>query len=109
MSEKNLNPYFDPDEVVISKDHLRQIIDAILDQWKKNPQKNWIQIKALQTFRLSLRLQSDETISHVFKSIIKVTNEMQMLNAMLRLRDEAPSTQQLLDLTIRRLNEGKIV
>ena len=109
MSEKEVNPYFDPDEVTITKDHLRKIIDAILTQWRKNKQANWIQIKALETFRLSLRLQNDETIGHVFKSIIRVTNEMQMLNAMLRMRKEAPSTDQLLQLTLKRLNEGKIV
>ena len=36
MADKKVNPYFDPDEVRLTKEQLRQIIDSILEQWKKN-------------------------------------------------------------------------
>jgi len=43
---ETINPYFDPDEVRLTKDHIRLIINAVIKRWKKNKSANMIQIKA---------------------------------------------------------------
>ena len=48
---------------------------------------------ALEAFRLSLRFQSDDSISEVVKSIVEMVNEMQTYNAMLRMKKENPTTR----------------
>jgi len=105
---ETINPYFDPDEVKLTKDHIRLIINAVIKRWKKNKSANMIQIKALEAFRVSLRLQSDENIEEIFKAIIVCVNEMQMMNAMLRMKEERPTTDQLLAIVQKRIERGDI-
>ena len=100
-----VSPYFDPDEVVITKPILREIIDAIVERWKQQPDKHRIQITALQMFKASLRLQSDEAIAAIFRAIVATVNEMQQYNAMLRMEKEMPTTRELADLAISRIRE----
>lgn len=98
------NPaYFDPDNIVITKQHLHKMIDVIIKRWEKDNQKHFWQIKALQTFRLSLRFQSDEAISEVVKNIIIFVNKMQEANAILTMKQQLPKTGELVDLIAKKL------
>lgn len=106
---KEYQPYFDPDKIVLKKVHLKKIIDAVIIRWQKNTSKHRWQIKALQAFRFSLRIQSDESIELIFKELIKVLNEMQYLNSLMVLKDEFPSTDMLLDLTLKKIDVGEFV
>ena len=100
------NPaYFDPDNIVITKDHLYKMINVIIKRWQKDEKKHFWQIKALQTFRLSLRLQDDEAISEVIKSIIIFVNKMQEANAILTMRKQFPKTNDLVDMIAAKLEK----
>ena len=103
-----MNPYFNPDELKLDKDILRNIINAIIQRWKKGYRPPRIAIKALEAFRISLRFYSDEQINSIFNSIIICTNEMQMINAMARMKDEMPSTKTLSDMVIKKLENGEL-
>jgi len=107
MSDK-FNPYFDPEEIVITKPILRKIINGIINRWKKTQGKGFFGIKGLEGFRLSLRFQSDEEIQETFASIILCVNEMQMINAMMKLRGEMPKTDVLADMVLKKLENGEI-
>lgn len=105
MSNK-FNPYFDPDEIVITKDILYKIIDATINRWKKQPKRHFFQIKGMQLFRSSLYFQKEEGIAAIVKAIIIVVNKMQMYNAMLRLKNENPSTEVLANMAIDEIERG---
>ena len=107
MSNK-FNPYFNPDEIKLDKEILRKIINAIIDHWQKGEKPPFFAIKALKVFRVSLRFYSDEQLNSIFKSIIVCTNEMQMINAMCRMRNEMPSTKALSEMVIKKLENGEL-
>ena len=100
------SPYFDPDEIVFTKPIMRDLINAVIARWKNSDTKHRTQIMALEAFRVSLRFQTDASIAEVVKSIIEMVNEMQMLNAMLKLKKEYPSTRELADLAIQKIRGG---
>lgn len=103
---KKHNPaYFDPDAIVIKKAHLYKMIDVIINRWKMDEKKHFWQIKAMQTFRLSLRIQSDESIEEVIKSIIIFVNKMQEANAILTMREQMPKTGDLVDMIANKLEK----
>ena len=102
------SPYFDPDEIVLGKAIMRDLINAIIARWKKKPGKHRVQIVALETFRLSLRFQSDESVQEIVKSIVVMVNEMQTYNALLKMKNEMPTTRQLADLAILKIRTGLI-
>lgn len=104
----DFNPYFNPDELTLDKDILRDIINAIIGRWKQGNKPPKIAIKALEAFRISLHFYSDEQVNAIFKSIITVTNEMQMINAMSRMKNEMPTTKVLSDMVIRKLENGEL-
>lgn len=100
------NPaYFNPDDVVITKEHLYKMINVIIARWQKDEKKHFWQIKALQTFRLSLRFQSDEAIAEVIKSIILFVNKMQEANAILTMKEQHPKTSDLVDMIAKKLEK----
>ena len=105
MTDK-FSPYFDPDEIVLTKAILRDLINALIARWQEKPQKHRVQIMALETFRLSLRFQSDESVAEIIKSIVTMVNEMQMYNALMKLKDEMPTTRQLADMAIHKIRNG---
>lgn len=104
---RKFTPYFDPDEVVLTKHMIQDLCDAIIHRWKKDKKKHFWQISGLQTFKLSLHAQSDEAINEVMRAIITFVNDLQRYNAMLRLKGEMPKMEDLVDLTIRQIREGK--
>lgn len=100
------NPaYFNPDDIVIKKIHLEKMINVIIKRWQLDEKKHFWQIKALQTFRLSLRFQSDEAISEVIKSIIIFVNKMQEANAILTMKKQLPKTADLVDMIAAKLEK----
>ena len=100
------NPaYFNPDDIVITKDHLHKMINVIIKRWQMDEKKHFWQIKALQTFRLSLRFQSDDAISEVIKSIILFVNRMQEANAILTMKEQHPKTSDLVDMIANKLEK----
>lgn len=104
----SINPYFDPDEIKLDKPILRNIMNAVIKRWKSGKKPPRIAIKALEAFRVSLHFYSDEQVNAIFKSIIICTNEMQMINAMARLKKEQPTTKVLSDMVIRKLENGEL-
>jgi len=103
-----MNPYFDPDEIIITKEILRKIINGIINRWKKTQGTGFFGIKGLEAFRLSLRFQSDSEIQETFSSIIICVNEMQMINAMMKLKGEMPKTEVLADMVLKKLESGEL-
>lgn len=101
-------PPFDPDELYLTKPQLIQIIEAIRNRWKKNKKSNWMFIQAITAFKVSLNLIPDDTISAIFKDILKATNELSTLNQMQRLKGEMPKTQDMVDLVEKKIERGDL-
>jgi len=106
--KKEFSPYFDPDQLVLTKDMIRNIINAIIRRWRSGDKPPFWAIKALEAFRISLRFYSDAEINTIFKSIITCVNEMQMLNAMARMKNEMPTTKELADMVVHKMNSGEM-
>lgn len=105
MTHKKFSPYFDPDQIVLTKPILIKFINKAISKWEKAEKKHFWQIKALEAFRLSLRFQSDEAIEAVMKGVVEFVNDMQTTNAMLILKDEMPSTEQLANIALKKFEE----
>lgn len=108
MTEKSINPYFDPDVIIITKDILRKFINALIKRWKKTQGHTFFGVKGLEGFRLSLRFQSDEEVQETMSSIIKFVNEMQLINSMMVLRGDMPKAEVLADMAIKKIESGDL-
>ena len=104
-----VSPYFDPDEIILTKPIIRKIINGIIERWKVTQGRGFFGIKGLEAFRLSLRFQTDDEIKEIFSSIIRCVNEMQMVNAMLKMKGENPKTEELADMILKKLDSGELL
>lgn len=101
-------PTFDPDELVLTKPQILLLLNAIKRRWKKNKRGNILHLAAITAFITSLHLLDDETLKTIWKDIINATNEMITLNQMNRMKGEIPKTQDMVDLVIKKIENGDL-
>lgn len=108
MNDKPISPYFDPDEIVITKSIVFDFIDGLTDYWKKHKLKNAKNITTLLIWRGSLSLMGDDSVQFIFKTFIKFANKMQEINGLMKMRNEIPNAEILTKIALEKLREGKI-
>ena len=50
---------FNPDELVLSKDDVLDLLDGIESRWKKNKKDNWKLLLSLEGMKVYIRFSSD--------------------------------------------------
>ncbi len=69
------------DKIVVRKQDILLILDAIGDQWKKSRLKNVDYLLALGSFKLGIHMQRDKTVSKIFGDMIRAINALQQMGA----------------------------
>lgn len=72
---------FNPDELVLSKADVLELLGGIENRWSKNKKDNWKLLLSLEGMKVYIRMSSDETIKAIWSEIVKGFNELLMENS----------------------------
>ncbi len=96
MSENNIIQ-FDPDELVLKKKDIIQMMDSIADRWKQDRRSNAKFIISIEAMKLGIRFTSEQTITKLWGEIIKGFNELLYENAIAKAKGENETWSQTLE------------
>ena len=77
----NKKPMFDPDQLVLSKEDVLQMLDAIKSRWSKNKKDNFKLLLSIEGMKVYIRMSSDETIKAIWTEILNGFNELLIENS----------------------------
>ncbi len=103
--------FFDPDRFNLSKEQILLVISAIGKRWSKSKLakfKNSRYILALELIKLGIRSTDEKIIQDIWHDMIVGFNELIRLNDETRMRGEFPKMEELLDLTLKKLESGEL-
>jgi len=69
------------EKIIIRKQDLFMILDAIAEQWKKSRLRNADYLLAINCMKMGMHMQSDRSIEKIFGDMIKAVNALQQLGA----------------------------
>ena len=107
MTEK----FFDPDRFNLSKQQILLVISAIGKRWTKSKLarfKNSRYVLALELIKIGIRTTDEKVIQDIWHDMIVGFNELIRLNDETRMRGEFPKMEELLDLTLEKLESGEL-
>jgi hypothetical protein len=107
MTEETL----DPDKFNLSKAQVILIINAIGKRWTKSTTarlKNSKYIISLEAMKIAINLTPEEVIQEIWKDMLMGINELMRLNDMERMKQEFPNTQAMIDIVIKKLEDGTL-
>jgi len=87
MSENNVLQ-FDPDELVLTKKDIMEMMDSIADRWKQDKRSNAKFIISIEAMKLGIRFTSEETLTKLWGEILRGFNELLYENAMAKAKGE---------------------
>jgi len=108
--DKN-RPAFDPDKFNITKEQMIMIFSAIEKRWTKSKiqtLKNSKYVIALEATKLAIGWTDEEVLKEIWKDIIFGFNTLIRLNDEARMRGEYPDMNDLLDITLKKLESGEL-
>ncbi len=79
MSKPKLG--FDPDELVLTKQDVLQMLNSIEKRWSKNKKNNWKLILSINGMKAYISFSSEETIKAIWSEIVKGFNELLIENS----------------------------
>lgn len=80
MSKPKLG--FDPDELVLTKQDVLQMLNSIENRWSKNKKNNWKLILSINGMKAYISFSSEETIKAIWSEIVKGFNELLIENSL---------------------------
>ena len=107
MTEK----FFDPDRFNLSKQQILLVISAIGKRWTKSKLarfKNSRYVLALELIKIGIRTTDEKVIQDIWHDMIVGFNELIRLNDESRMKNEFPKMEELLDLTLKKLESGEL-
>ncbi len=88
---------FDPDQLVLSKRDITEMMDSISKRWSKNKSSNYKFIISIEAMKIGIRLMDENTVGLIWKEIINGFNELMYENAMAKARGENESWSKTLE------------
>lgn len=79
---------FDPDELMLSKKDILEMMDSIEDRWKKNNKSNVQFIISMEAMKVGIRLTKEEVITKIWFEIVNGFNELLYENAISKAKGE---------------------
>ena len=73
---------FDPNQLVLSKEDMLDLLGGIESRWKKNKKDNWKLILSIKGMKEYIGLSSEETIKAIWSKIVKGSNELPVENSL---------------------------
>ncbi len=107
MSQEKL----DPDKFNLSKKQVILIINAIGKRWSKSKvakMKNSKYIISLEAMKVAINLTPEDVIQEIWKDMLMGINELVRLNDLQRMKQEFPNTQAMIDIVIKKLEDGSL-
>lgn len=76
------------EKIIIRKQDLFMILNAMGDQWKKHRIRNADYLLAINSIKFGMHLQSDRAVEKIFSDMIHAVNALQQLGAFQELKDD---------------------
>lgn len=73
---------FNPDELVLTKKDVLQMLNSIEQRWQKNKKNNWKLILSITGMKAYISFSSEETIKAIWSEIVKGFNELLIENSL---------------------------
>jgi len=106
-----MNETFDPDRFNLSKKQILLVISAIGKRWSKSNLakfRNSRYLLALELIKVGIRTTDEKIIQDIWHDMIVGFNELIRLNDETRMKGEFPKMEELLDLTLKKLESGEL-
>jgi len=73
---------FNPDELVLSKKDVLELLDGIGNRWKQNKKDNWKFLTSLEMMKAGIHMTGEETIKMIWSEILNGLNELLIENSL---------------------------
>ena len=80
--EKTLSTNYDPDELVLEKQDVMDLIDAVLIYWNQNKKENLLYIAGLKTMKAGLTITPEKAVKKIWNTLLKFIMVVQYQNAL---------------------------
>jgi len=101
-----VNPLiFDPDQLMLSKNDIIEMMDGIESRWKKDKKSNIQFIISMEDMKVGIRLMSETSITKIWTEIVNGFNELLYENAMSKARGENETWAETLEKVKLKLKE----
>jgi len=97
---------FDPDELVLSKKDIIEMMDSIEDRWRQDKRSNYKFIISIEAMKLGIRMMNEDTVTKIWSEIVNGFNELLYENAIAKARGENESWSTTLDKVKTKLKEN---
>ena len=104
-----LSNQFNSDELQLTKSQLVHLINIVRKRWSKNKRANVKYTMGLTAFKMGIQLTDEETIKKIWGDLVKLTNAIIIYNDMMRLKNEQPSTEDMIKIFENKIESGEIL
>jgi len=98
----------DLDKLALSKDQVIEVINAIIDYWKRAEGRNYSYILALYGIRTAVMAMNDDLLRIIWHQIVRAFMELYSLSEMKRLAGESPSAQFFYETLLAKIRSGEL-
>lgn len=97
---------FDPDQLVLSKSDIIEMMDSISKRWSKNKTSNYKFIISIEAMKIGIRLMDEKTVGLIWYEIVNGFNELLYENAMAKAKGENETWSTTLERVKKKLKDG---
>lgn len=73
---------YNPDEFILSKQDVMDLVDAVILFWKKNPKENALYIAGLKTMKFALYVTPERSVKKIWNTLLHFIFRIQYENAL---------------------------
>ena len=73
---------FNPDELILSKKDVLELLDGIAQRWKTNKKDNWKFLTSLEMMKVGINLTGEDTIKAIWSEIVNGFNQLLIDNSL---------------------------
>ena len=97
-----------PEELYLSKEEILEVLNAIIQHWKKNKRANWQYITTLNGLKMALSIMPAEMLKVIWGQVIRAFMELYSLSEMKRLAGERPNASFFKDRLLDKIRSGEL-
>ena len=96
------------DDLYLEKHEILDVVDAIIQHWKKNKMANWQYIATLNGFKMALSIMPNDMLRVIWRQVITAFTELYSLSEMKRLEGERPNAKFFKDTLMAKIKSGEL-
>lgn len=100
-----------PDEIerlMLSKEQIVEVLNAIMDIWRREPLKNAKLILAMLALRSAIQITPEPLLQVIWHKVMTAFNELYALNEMMRLKGEMPNAAFFVERLAEKIRRGDL-